>query len=572
MGNNYDQKDDFYDNYDLLDDDEELTGLSDAVVADTERLEEVEKSTIQMDSIKEGSSYDVVNQQEHLNKESLEEIDDEVFEPTAELNNIPVIQSVEEVSVEGQEDANSIDAIDTLDEDDTISSQSKEDEAVQRIVLNDDSIEEIQKGVSNNVEMDDILEDLSKRDTSLNDEYDFSKVELNPVASDTPVADEASSSSFNSSFDTNPTSLLFSQDEKKPYSEPTYQNSGSKMYIGYTTRVFLHVLAVVILCAITVIMAHQTFSVLDLENVRYKEQSNIDYKVYLNDNDFYSQDYLDKDMAYVASLIKSIKVNMSYGFNINMESNILYDYQMMGDLVIVDKETGDKVFYRNTYTLSEKKEDKLINDTSFNVGEEVSIDYWYYNGLSNKFRKNYGVDTESYLEVYFSVNEKNADNNLFHLVNSARPSIKIPLSQNSVRIELMNVDMEKRADNHAKITVTNPVKLVFSIVSLVLLVLSILKLMLLIMKTQDKKTSYDKVVGKILREYDRYIVNTTTPPNREGCKVIVVNNFEELLDARDSTNEPIKYHIVSKHNKCEFYINHHDELYILTLKAVDLEK
>ena len=135
----------------------------------------------------------------------------------------------------------------------------------------------------------------------------------------------------------------------------------------------------------------------------------------------------------------------------------------------------------------------------------------------------------------------------------------------------MNVDMEKRADNHAKITVTNPVKLVFSIVSLVLLVLSILKLMLLIMKTQDKKTSYDKVVGKILREYDRYIVNTTTPPNREGCKVIVVNNFEELLDARDSTNEPIKYHIVSKHNKCEFYINHHDELYILTLKAVDLE-
>ena len=163
------------------------------------------------------------------------------------------------------------------------------------------------------------------------------------------------------------------------------------------------------------------------------------------------------------------------------------------------------------------------------------------------------------------------DNNLFELTNSVRPSVRIPLSQNSVRIELMNIDMEKRADNHAKVTVTNPVKLVFTIISGVLLILFIVKFLLLIMKTQDRKSNYDKVVDKILKEYDRYIVNTTTPPNKEGCKIVVVSNFEELLDARDSTNEPIKYHIVSKHNKCEFYINHHDELYILTLKAVDLE-
>ena len=57
------------------------------------------------------------------------------------------------------------------------------------------------------------------------------------------------------------------------------------------------------------------FSKADLVNIDdYKETinyyKNLDYKVYLLDNDFYDQDYLKKDMVYVANLIK----NVGYGF------------------------------------------------------------------------------------------------------------------------------------------------------------------------------------------------------------------------------------------------------------------
>ena len=39
----------------------------------------------------------------------------------------------------------------------------------------------------------------------------------------------------------------------------------------------------------------------DAKTVSYSEKSNIDYVVYLKKNNFYEDDYLGKDMLYVAS-------------------------------------------------------------------------------------------------------------------------------------------------------------------------------------------------------------------------------------------------------------------------------
>ena len=51
-----------------------------------------------------------------------------------------------------------------------------------------------------------------------------------------------------------------------------------------------------------------------------------------------------------------------------------------------------------------------------------------------------------------------------------------------------------------------------------------------------------------------------------------VNSFSELLDVRDNLRVPIMFYIVSPHIKSKFYIKYGDDLYLLTIKAVDLEK
>ena len=94
----------------------------------------------------------------------------------------------------------------------------------------------------------------------------------------------------------------------------------------------------------------------------------------------------------------------------------------------------------------------------------------------------------------------------------------------------------------------------------------------LLLLTKNKKTNYDKYINKILNEYDRLIVETTTAPNIQDKNIIKINKFEELLDVRDNLKLPIKYFVISKHQKCQFYIDHEEEIYILTIKEVDIEK
>ena len=48
--------------------------------------------------------------------------------------------------------------------------------------------------------------------------------------------------------------------------------------------------------------------------IKYTDKGDLDYKVYLNENDFYETEYLGKDMLYVASLIDKVVIDFDYTF------------------------------------------------------------------------------------------------------------------------------------------------------------------------------------------------------------------------------------------------------------------
>ena len=58
--------------------------------------------------------------------------------------------------------------------------------------------------------------------------------------------------------------------------------------------------------------------------VYYSEKSKVDYKVFLNDNSFFENNYLDDKNRYIASLINY--VNASFNYEINMNDMADFDY------------------------------------------------------------------------------------------------------------------------------------------------------------------------------------------------------------------------------------------------------
>ena len=56
----------------------------------------------------------------------------------------------------------------------------------------------------------------------------------------------------------------------------------------------------------------QSKNVKTTNDISYQENGGVDYKVYLNDNDYYKEEYLDEGMQYISSIIDYILVDYKY--------------------------------------------------------------------------------------------------------------------------------------------------------------------------------------------------------------------------------------------------------------------
>ena len=353
----------------------------------------------------------------------------------------------------------------------------------------------------------------------------------------------------------------------------TTNNKKFRPYFSFNFRiVFISILEVIFIAALAISIS-KSYSIIKSEVIKYTEKSNIDYKVYLKDNDFYNTKYLDKGMAYVASLIDKININYNYKFNINTKSYIDFKYKVYAKLQIVSQ-NNSKIFYENEYELINENNESMRNNTSYALDVEVPIDYDYYNSLANNFKSKYAVNTNSYLKVYLKVNELNSNNNAYELNEENVTILTIPLSEQEINIGLDEqiVNNDKKIVTESKFKIGENKYLLTDLVLFIAIIVLGIQLFKSLFKISDKVSDYDKYVNRILRGYDRLIVNVKTSPNLNDYNIVKVESFEELVDLRDNVKEPIRYHVITKHQKCEFFITNHNDLYLYVVKAIDLDK
>jgi len=344
-------------------------------------------------------------------------------------------------------------------------------------------------------------------------------------------------------------------------------------YIDYNVRLTARLGMFVTLLLLIIILLQNTFDLTSTTMINYNENSNLDYKVYLKPNEFYDEEYLGKDKVYVASLIDKVAIDFIYNFNIEKKSDITFNYDVIGKVTIDDSSSG-KNFFEKEYILLNNKTSAIKNSTNFNLLEKVEIDYDYYNKLASNFKQKYGVETNSNLTVYLRINKQSDINNTTNASANSEMYVQIPLSQKSIDIEMNYKDI----NNSSYIIETNESitdNIIFGIASFIVLIILIIvsvRLVRLLGMLRTKKSVYDKYIEKILNENDRLIVENMTGPDLINNNVIRISQFEELLDVRDNIKLPIMYYVITKHTKCYFYIKHDKDLYLLTIKAVDLEE
>ena len=348
-----------------------------------------------------------------------------------------------------------------------------------------------------------------------------------------------------------------------------------KRYYSFKMRVFSCFILFILFLSIGVYFLLSATKITHSEKLSYDEKGNIDYTVCLKQNDFYEDKCVSNNMTYVASLIDNINLTYNYAFNINkdiLEKNN-FEYEVTAKLVIQNSEDMSNFYEKNYTILSKCKNDLLKKNNKAVISKSFDIDYNYYNDIATNFKSQYGVDSISYLEVYFTV--YNDINSKYNIPNTSVSSIKVPLSQKSIQIKLDSKETNKK-DNKVVYTnefcITNWIYIIISIILLVLSLIPLIKGIKLINKLGSNKTDYDKFISKILKEYDRLVAETKSLPLFDKYNIMEINGFNELLDVRDNLKLPIMYYNVTMHQKAYFYIVYGKNLYLYTVKSSDFSE
>lgn len=360
-------------------------------------------------------------------------------------------------------------------------------------------------------------------------------------------------------------------DKKKKVKPKKVKTKNTKgIYIGYGVRVVFFAFLFVVLFGVSYLLTVKSLSFSESKTISYTDGGNIDYKVYLKPNDFYEQPYLGKNMVYVSGLIKNITADFAYQTSFSEPYSGELEYSISGKIQVSDS-SGSNIYYTKEYVLLKNTKVKFENLTNKTVNESITIDYDYYNNLANKFKSSYGLDASGNFIITFNVKKTIGE---LSVSETKSMGMTIPLSQRAISIttDSSTINSTKSITSESKVSLNNKLFVAIAVISFILAVASLLRLLELIFLALGKKSEYDRYLDKVFKEYDRLIVQTNTVPRFDDKNIIKIEKFEELLDARDTFKQPIMYFNVSPHNKCYFYINRGDEVYLTTLKAVDFEK
>lgn len=346
----------------------------------------------------------------------------------------------------------------------------------------------------------------------------------------------------------------------------------NKWYQRYSKLIILS-LFVIFFTATSTFIIYKGINIVKEREITYINSSNIDYYVYLKENNYFNTPFLGKDEKYIASLIDNIQIKYHYSLKSDEDMTGKYNYQLVANLVV--KESGkDTILWQNEEDLTESKELKFDSQKEINVNDEITINYDKYNDIVNQFKKDYGVSIDAEVIVKMIINTSLDYGANETTVNNYEPYVKIPLSEKTIEINISKSKDESFVKNvkYTKYPTLNYFLIVIGIIFLCIYLFLGVKVILRIVKAIKNSNKYEAYIRKIFGNYDQIIVNTDKLPDLEGIDIMEVDNFEDLVDAQNEIHKPIIFNEIKYGKLAAFILIDGKHAFNYTVRLEDVRK
>lgn len=423
-------------------------------------------------------------------------------------------------------------------------------------------LKEMLKETESNIEVVPTPEKVNATTTPFDEEQETADLDLEEKTTVVPIPEkgEAKEETMEEEHYEEATNL---DDQAITFESPKPKKSFKhKLYFSFEVRVAILVALTLLFFGSACFLILEALNFGKKETVDYSEVSKATYEVCLKDSEYYGTGCLNEGMEYLSSLVDRIHTDFQY--DVKFSTKIGYDlaYHIVAITKIYDEKDESKILYRNEEELVGKTDISNTSDT-IQIHKDVQVNFSKYNRSVEEYRTRYGIDFGSTLEVILYLDEPTEVRKV--------ASIVLPLGNPTFGIT-KDLTVNKNQSVAISNDVWNAYNVCCGIVATIFIIVSLLllfKTTRLVFRVNNNRSKYQTALSDILREYDRLIVIA-----RDGYesniekKVIKVESFNDILDARDTLEKPIIY---SKINdiKSEFIVEDDEKLYKYVIKESD---
>lgn len=329
------------------------------------------------------------------------------------------------------------------------------------------------------------------------------------------------------------------------------------------TKTYIYILFISFITFLAFIFMEQALKGKTVYHLEYNEEKALDYRVYLKDNTYYDNIYLDKDMQYVTELINYIDGNFRYKFNIKEKNKVTSSYYIKANVKVEDNKSKKSIFNKDIMLKGITIKSAY---NSFEINETVKIDYNLYNDIVNEFIEEYKIDTpySSYLTIGLYILNDYGIEKTENLENTPKSiEMIMPLGNKTTDITIIDKNIKEKnvIEKISYDEYSNKIMFIISIIFIIIDIIVLINLFISIKNNDFNNRQYQKILKKILKKYDKDIVSVNSIPDVRGYDVYDVVSFDELLDVKKNINKPIM-HIVLKNGDVNlFFITKNNNMY-----------
>ena len=309
---------------------------------------------------------------------------------------------------------------------------------------------------------------------------------------------------------------------------------------SYTKRQIIILSSFLVCFFLGVLFLYTGFQNKKTLSLKYKEDNDIDYKVYLKENAFFEEPFIEKGKTYITSLIDYIDADYSYNIFFDKPVDGEVEYQVIAKIEANKADSDSGNYWTKEYEVTKVKQEEFNQKENYTIHQNVKIDYNQYNEMLNSFKKTLGLQSEGVLKVYLKVINKLENEDLKTKVDSDL-ILKLPLSELAIEASI-DSDVNNQVKSFTETFEDHSVRyLLWKIMGVLLFIASAFFIWLLIhnKKIYKMNNQYELELKKILTTYDSIIVNVEEEPRLDDYNLIKVESFEELIDAHSEIRMPI---------------------------------